>query len=65
MAELAHEAGMPPAQLALAWVLDHREEVSSVIVGVTTPAQLEENARAVEVTLDPALRRELDELFSS
>jgi voltage-dependent potassium channel beta subunit len=64
MVELARAAGMPPAQLALAWVLDH-EEVSSVIVGATSPAQLEENARAADVSLDPALRRELDELFSS
>jgi len=64
MVELAGAAGLPPAQLALAWVLDHRAEVSSVIVGATSAAQLEENARAVEIELDPGLRRELDELFT-
>ncbi|MHC4730440.1 MAG: aldo/keto reductase, partial [Planctomycetota bacterium] len=63
MVELAAAAGMPPAQLALAWVLDH-EEVSSVIVGATSGAQLEENARATEISLDRGLRAELDELFT-
>jgi aryl-alcohol dehydrogenase-like predicted oxidoreductase len=55
---------MPPAQLALAWILDH-EEVSSVIVGATSPAQMEENAQATEVGLDGGLRAELDALFTS
>ena len=64
MVELAGSAGLPPAQLALAWVLDHRDEVSSVIVGATSAAQLEENARAAEIELDAGLRRELDELFT-
>ena len=63
MVELAGAAGMPPAQLALAWVLDH-EEVASVIVGATSARQLEENARAAEISLDRGLRAELDELFA-
>jgi aryl-alcohol dehydrogenase-like predicted oxidoreductase len=63
MVELAGAAGMPPAQLALAWVLDH-PEVSSVIVGATSGAQLEENARATEISLDRGLRAELDALFT-
>lgn len=62
LAELADAAGMPPAQLALAWVLDH-EEVSSVIVGATSPAQMEVNAKATEVPLDRGLRAELDAVF--
>jgi voltage-dependent potassium channel beta subunit len=63
MVELAGAAGLAPAQLALAWVLDH-VEVSSVIVGATSAAQLEENARAVEIRLDRGVRAELDELFT-
>ncbi len=63
LVELADAAGMPPAQLALAWVLDH-EEVSSVIVGATSPAQMEQNAKATEVALDPGLRAELDAVFT-
>jgi voltage-dependent potassium channel beta subunit len=63
MVELARAAGMSPTQLALAWVLDH-EEVSSVLVGATSGAQLEENAQAVDVSLDPGLRAELDSLFT-
>lgn len=63
LVELAEAAGMPPAQLALAWVLDH-EEVSSVIVGATSPAQMEQNAKATEVPLDRGLRAELDAVFT-
>jgi L-glyceraldehyde 3-phosphate reductase len=63
LVELARAAGNAPAQLALAWVLDH-EEVSSVIVGATSPAQLEENARATELGLDPGVRAELDAVFT-
>ncbi|MHC4550328.1 MAG: aldo/keto reductase family protein [Planctomycetota bacterium] len=64
MVELAGAAGLPPSQLALAWVLDH-EEVSSVIVGAMTAVQLAENAAAAEIDLDPELRRELDDLFTT
>jgi aryl-alcohol dehydrogenase-like predicted oxidoreductase len=43
--------GLPgPAPVALAWVLRHAE-VSSAIIGATSVAQLEENLRAVEVSL--------------
>jgi len=59
---LAHAAGMPPAQLALRWVLSH-DYVSSVIVGVTREAQLVENAAAAGAPLDRGLRSELDALF--
>jgi aryl-alcohol dehydrogenase-like predicted oxidoreductase len=43
--------GLPgPAPAALAWVLQHAE-VSSAIIGATSVAQLEDNLRAVDVTL--------------
>jgi aryl-alcohol dehydrogenase-like predicted oxidoreductase len=50
---IAAERGLTLAQLALAWVL-RRPEVTSAIVGATRPEQVEENARASGVKLDPA-----------
>jgi len=48
-----------PAQVALAWVLRHGE-VSSAIIGATTPAQLEENLGAADVRFDDAEWRALE-----
>jgi aryl-alcohol dehydrogenase-like predicted oxidoreductase len=52
LAPIARDLGLSLAQLALAWVL-RRPEVSSAIVGATRPEQVEENARASGVKLDP------------
>jgi len=51
---LAAEAGCTLGQFALAWVL-REENVASAIVGASRPAQLEENAAASGLTIDPAL----------
>jgi len=48
--DLAHELGMSPVQLALAWV-NSREFVTSNIVGATTLEQLRENVGSARVTL--------------
>lgn len=50
---IARDLALTLPQLALAWVL-RRPEVSAAIVGATSPAQLEENARASGVKLDEA-----------
>ncbi len=47
---VARELGITLPQLAIAWVL-RRPEVSSAIVGATSPEQLEENAGASGVAL--------------
>ncbi|HEU4384120.1 MAG TPA: aldo/keto reductase family protein [Anaeromyxobacteraceae bacterium] len=47
---IAAELGLTVAQLALAWVL-RRREVSSAIIGATTPEQVAENAKASDVKL--------------
>lgn len=62
MRDLAMAAGMPMARLALAWVLSN-PVVSSVLVGVTNEAQLEENLAAAGTKLDPGLKAELDRVF--
>ena len=43
LAALAKERGQSLAQMALAWVL-RRPEVTSVLIGASSPAQLEDNA---------------------
>jgi voltage-dependent potassium channel beta subunit len=50
------------AQLAVAWLLQ-REAVSSVIIGATRVAQVEENAATSGVRLTPADLAEIDGLF--
>ena len=51
---LAAEAGATLSQFALAWVL-REPNVASAIVGASRPAQLQENAAAADLTVDPAL----------
>ncbi len=58
--EVAQELGKSPAQVALAWVLDH-SEVTVAITGSDTQEQLDDNLGGVGWKLDPELRRRLDE----
>ena len=51
---IAQEAGCSLAQFALAWVL-REPNVASAIVGASRPEQLEENAAASALSVDPAL----------
>jgi len=51
---LASEAGCSLAQFALAWVL-REPNVASAIVGASRPSQLDDNAAAADLTIDPAL----------
>ena len=48
------EAGCTMAQFALAWVL-REQNVASAIVGASRPGQLDDNAAAVDLNIDPAL----------
>ena len=51
---LAEEAGCSLTQFSLAWVL-REPNVASAIVGASRPDQLDENAAASGLTIDPAL----------
>lgn len=64
LARLARDAGLTPAQLAVAWVL-RRPEVTSAIVGASRPEQLQETIAAAEVRLEPDLLQKLDALGAS
>ena len=60
IAAIAREKGVPPAQLALAWVLAQGEDVLP-IPGTSNRQRLEENIRSVDVTLTAADRIRLDQ----
>jgi aryl-alcohol dehydrogenase-like predicted oxidoreductase len=51
-AALCREAGLTPASVALAWVLQN-QNVSSAIVGASRPEQIAENVKALDVELEP------------
>ena len=58
---LAAKHGATPAQLALAWLLNHERVIA--IPKASTRAHLEENFAALECPLDDATLAELDRLF--
>ncbi|MEJ5979306.1 aldo/keto reductase [Novosphingobium sp. PS1R-30] len=62
LASLAEEIGATPAQLALAFVVDH-PALSTALIGVSTPQQLDENLAALDlVSRLPEIRERLDAL---
>lgn len=54
--------GKPLTHVALAWVLA-REEVTSAIVGATSPAQLEDSLAGVDLTLDQDEMKECNRVW--
>jgi len=61
MREIGKPKGVSPARVALAWALS-KPFVTSVIIGVKTLEQLDDNIAASELTLSPDEIRRLDEL---
>ncbi|MGA7674688.1 MAG: aldo/keto reductase [Rhizomicrobium sp.] len=61
MREIGKPKGASPARVALAWVLS-KPFVTSVITGVKTLEQLDDNLAATELTLSPDEIKRLDEL---
>ena len=57
---IAKEVGASPASVSLAWLLE-QPQVSSVIFGARTVAQLEENVKSVDVSLTAGQLKILDE----
>jgi len=54
-------SGLSLTAASLAWVLDN-PAITAPIVGASRPEQLRETLRAFDTKLDPALKRQLDEL---
>lgn len=63
LSSIASENSVTVAQMALAWILHHKE-ISSVIIGASRPEQIEENAKAVDVVLDGSAMNAIDEVLS-
>jgi len=61
LTNLADKAGMPLATLAVAWTLAH-PAITAPIVGASRPDQLDATLVAVDVTLEPDLLAQLNEL---
>jgi 1-deoxyxylulose-5-phosphate synthase len=59
---IAGELGITMAQLALAWIL-REPNVAAPIIGATRPEQVEENAAASGVQLDPQTLDRIDEIL--
>lgn len=59
--QIAQQAGVPPAELAIAWCL-RRPELSSVILGASRPEQLDVTVKAVDRVLSPDVLTALDRL---
>jgi aryl-alcohol dehydrogenase (NADP+) len=60
--QLAHQRGVPNAQIALAWML-HQPGITAPIIGATKPHHLDEAIRALRVKLSPQEIRALEEPY--
>ena len=56
---IAHDIGLTPAQLAIAWVLAN-PNVSAAIVGASRPSQVDDNVKAAGVVLPPDVLEAID-----
>ena len=59
--DVANAAGLPLPTLAVAWVLSN-PVITSPIIGASRPEQLDATLKALDVKLDDATARQLDEL---
>jgi aryl-alcohol dehydrogenase-like predicted oxidoreductase len=59
--EIAHGLQVPMAQVALAWILS-RPEITCVLAGIRTVAQLEENIASAELRLSSDVIDRLNQL---
>ena len=66
LTKVAERLGASVTNLALAWVAAN-QNVSTVILGATSPQQLEENCKALEVLdkLTPEVLKEIDEILGN
>ncbi len=56
------ELGQPPAEVALAWML-HNPAITAPIIGPRTLEQLTTSPHALEIKLDEASLKKLDEIW--
>src|SRR5580692_6617868 len=61
---IAAELGLTMVQMALAWVL-RRPEVASALIGASRPEQIEQNVRAVGITLPAEALERIDQVLNA
>ncbi|MHB1683677.1 MAG: aldo/keto reductase family protein [Bacilli bacterium] len=61
---IARHKEMPLAQLALAWIL-RQKNVSSAIIGASRPEQIEENVKALDITLTAQDLADIEAILTS
>ncbi|MBE9912629.1 aldo/keto reductase [Paenibacillus donghaensis] len=61
-ADLCNELGEPQDNVALAWLMTH-PAVTAPIIGPRTLEQLESSLRVIDIKLDEAVLKRLDEIF--
>lgn len=59
---IAKELDITLPSLALAWVL-HQPNVASALIGASKPSQVEENVKAIDVTLSGEVINKIDEIL--
>jgi aryl-alcohol dehydrogenase-like predicted oxidoreductase len=59
---IAQSAGVSMSQLALAWTL-RQPTVTSAIVGATKVSHVDDNVKAADVALDPAIFDEMNRIL--
>jgi len=64
ISRLADELGVTPAQLALAWTLEHKN-VDSAITGATKPEHVEANVKAVEFDITPEIETTIENVLQN
>lgn len=63
LGKIASDLDISLAQLALAWILTN-PNVASALVGATRPQQIEENAKASDITLSAETLDQIEQLFT-
>ena len=61
---IAADLGISMGQLAIAWVLKN-PNVASAIVGASRPDQIVDNIKAIDVVLDDAVMKKIDDVVAS
>jgi len=64
LTSLARECGFTLSQLAIAWVLSHRE-VSHVLLGARQPQQIRENAARIDAVISDDVVSEINRLVKT
>ena len=62
LTEVAAEKGVPQAQVALAWVIQHHS-VSSTIIGATNLTHLKDALAALDISLTASEKTQLEEPY--